>query len=170
MRPEDAFAILGLPERFDIPQRELRTAWMRRAAASHPDAAGAIDESARVNDAMRALSDPILRAHALLALRGVRTIESPCMPQELLLEMIDLRERADACAGDAEAMERLRQEARVRRDQAVVRVGGLFASAPAGAIAPERAGEILGEVNVIRAFDRMLEQLDRESSGSGEIA
>ena len=85
MRPSDAFAVLGLEPSFEIAARDLRAAWMRRAAAAHPDAAGAVAESARVNDAMRVLSDPIQRAQALLELRGVRLSEARALPRAFLL-------------------------------------------------------------------------------------
>ena len=165
MRRSEAFQLLGVEPRFDLSQRDLRAAWMRRAAAAHPDAAGAVDESARVNDAMRVLSDPIQRAQALLELRGAPEVEARGLPPEFLLEMMELRERADECAGDAARIAELRSEAESRRDAAVAEMASIFAAAGAGqgAIPRADAERVAAQINIVRAFERMLEQLDREA-------
>jgi hypothetical protein len=108
MRSADAFATLGVPARFDISERELRAAWMRRAAGAHPDASGAVDLSAALNEARAICADPIRRAFALLELRGAPAVDLRSMPQDFLIEMMELRERADACAGDLKATAELR--------------------------------------------------------------
>jgi len=167
MRLSDAFAALGIEPRYGISPRDLRAAWMRRAAIAHPDAAGAVAESARVNDAMRILSDPIQRAQALLELRGLRLSEARALPQAFLLEMMELRERADDAAGDSEAIAALRAEAVERRDAAIARIGAAFAEMEAGAAS---IAVIEESILAVRAFDRMLEQLAREEQGSeGEM-
>ncbi|MFN9126639.1 MAG: iron-sulfur cluster co-chaperone HscB C-terminal domain-containing protein [bacterium] len=165
MRRSEAFQVLGVEPRFDLSQRELRAAWMRRASSAHPDAAGGVDESARVNDAMRILSDPIERAQALLEQRGAAAVDGRAMPQEFLLEMMELRERADACGGDPAAIDELRTEAGSRREAAVAEIARLFSVDAAGPLDSGRAEQVIGQINAIRAFDRMIEQLDRESSG-----
>lgn len=166
MRPADSFSVLGVEPRFDLTVRELRSAWMRRAAASHPDAAGAVDESARVNDAMRLLSDPIQRAQALLELRGAPEVGSRPVPQEFLLEMMELRERADLSADDPAAMATLRSEAEERRAAAIASIAAAFAESPSGPISMEAARRVADGLHVVRFFTRMIEQLDRES-GAG---
>lgn len=167
MRRSEAFQVLGVEARFDLSPRDLRAAWMRRAAAVHPDAAGAIDDSARVNDAMRILSDPIQRAQALLELRGAPEGDARALPQEFLLEMMELRERADGCAGDAARTEELRAEAMSRREAAVAEIAAGFAASGAGAIDAASARRIAERIGVIRAFERMVEQLDRELGSGG---
>ncbi len=163
MRPADAFALLGLEPRYEISPRDLRAAWMRRAAAAHPDAEGAVAESARVNDAMRVLSDPIQRAQALLELRGLRLSEGRALPQAFLLEMMELRERADDAAGDLDASAALRAEAIERRAAAIARIGAAFADMGSDAAS---IAVIEESILAVRAFDRMLEQLAREQQGS----
>jgi DnaJ-domain-containing protein 1 len=162
MHPAEAFRILGVEPRFDLSPRELRAAWMRCAAAAHPDAAGAVDASARVNDAMRVLSDPIQRAQALLSLLGAPQAEARPLPQEFLLEMMELRERADECAGDDARTGVLRAEAEVRREDAIVRMAALFAAMTSRRPEAEEVQRIEQEIGMIRAFGRMIEQLDRE--------
>ena len=87
------------------------------------------------------------------------------MPQEFLLEMMELRERADACGGDPAAIDELRAEAGSRREAAVAEIARLFSVDAAGPLDSGRAEQVIGQINAIRAFDRMIEQLDRESSG-----
>lgn len=178
MRRSEAFQVLGVAPRFDLSPRDLRAAWMRRAAAVHPDAGsvvdggavdgGAVDQSARVNDAMRILADPIGRAQALLELRGAPEVDGGAMPQPFLLEMMELRERADLCAGDAAATAALRDEAVSRRDEAVAEIARLFAHPSAGAMDAGAAREVIAQINVVRAFERMMEQLDREQGAAPE--
>lgn len=165
MRPADAFATLGVPARFDISERELRAAWMRRAAGAHPDASGAVDPSAALNEARAICADPIRRALALLELHGAPPVDLRAMPQEFLIEMMELRERADACAGDPAATAELRGEAVARREAALGEIASLLAGAEARSIDETRARRVVGAVNVVRAFDRMIEQLDREQAG-----
>lgn len=170
MRRSEAFQILGVEARFDVEPRELRAAWMRRAAAAHPDAAGGVDDSARVNDAMRILCDPIQRAQALLELRGAPEVDVRALPPEFLLEMMALRERADECAGDAARIEELRADAVARRDAAVAEIASAFARSGAGRIDDDVSRRIAEEIGVVRSFERMIEQLDRELGGGGARA
>jgi hypothetical protein len=165
MRPADAFATLGVPARFGISERELRAAWMRRAAGAHPDASGAVDLSAALNEARAICADPIRRAFALLELRGAPAVDLRSMPQEFLLEMMELRERADLCAGDRTATAELRGEAAARRDAALGDIASLLDDADAQRIDEARARRVVGAINVVRAFERMIEQLDREEAG-----
>lgn len=154
--------MLGLEPRYEISPRELRAAWMRRAAVEHPDASGVIDTSARVNDAMRVLSDPILRAQALLELRGMQVSQTAALPQAFLLEMMELRERADDAAGDAAALASLREEAAGRRASAIAEIARVFAG---GEVGGEGVAAVERSILAVRAFDRMLEQLAREEQG-----
>jgi hypothetical protein len=170
MRPADAFATLGVPARFDIGEREVRAAWMRRAAAAHPDGSGAVDESAALNEARAICADPVRRAFALLELRGAPAVDVRAMPQEFLLEMMELRERADACAGDPTATAELRGEAAARRDAALGEIASLLDGAEAQAIDEACARRVVGAINVVRAFERMIEQLDREEAGGSGAA
>jgi len=161
--PRDPFQILGLTPRYRIDAQELRRAWMRKAAQVHPDAAGSASEGTYANDAFRILSDPIARAHALLQHLGAPTGDQRTMPDGFLLEMMELREQADAAQGDAQAMGSLRAEATLRRGEAIERVARCFEPIGEGPISSESVQTVLMELNVIRAFDRMLEQLEREA-------
>lgn len=161
----DPFQALGLPARFRLDAQELRKAWMRRVSQVHPDALGSSAEGTYANDAFRQLSDPISRAHAMLRHRGAPAADERAMPDGFLLEMMDLREQADAARGDADAVASLRAEAVRRRDDAIERIASVFDSAAAAPFATESTQAVLVELNVVRAFDRMLEQLEREAGG-----
>src|SRR5512137_454605 len=74
------FELFGLPARFDVDAAALDRAYRALQTEVHPDrfAAGtdaerrvAMQSAARVNEAYRALKDPVARASPLLALHGV---------------------------------------------------------------------------------------------------
>lgn len=87
------------------------------------------------------------------------------MPEGFLLEMMELREQADAALGTPEAILSLRAEANRRRGESIERIACAFDSAEKGPMMQDAAQTVLVELNVIRAFDRMLEQLEREAGG-----
>ena len=67
--------------------------------------------------------------------------------------MMELRERADEARGESSLLEQLFREARDGRSEALSAISNAFVS---------RAQLIRAKLNVVRAFDRMLEQLNRE--------
>lgn len=159
------FEILGLAPRFSIDPAEARRAWMRRAAQVHPDASGGVDESARLNAAFRALQDPVSRAEALLALRGAAPAPAAALPQAMLLELMEFRERVDAARGDPSAEADVLAEARDARAQAIGRIGGIL-DARERTDDASVAAEVRAELAVVRAYDRVLEQIAREGDGA----
>ena len=89
---------------------------------SAPDQATALETSARVNAAYRALRDPIARIEYLVRLEDGETTEGasakPKAPPDLLAEMFEIQETLDAARAtglDDEGRARLREErARLR--------------------------------------------------------
>ena len=78
------FELFGLPQRFRFDAAALDSAYHRLQVEVHPDrfaTAGeaqqrlALQSSARVNEASRALKDPVARAQYLLSLHGVDTFD-----------------------------------------------------------------------------------------------
>src|SRR3954447_1708563 len=74
------FELLGVPARFRVDQDAVERAYRALQAEVHPDrhARGddadqrlAMQASARVNEAYRALKSPVLRAQHILALNGI---------------------------------------------------------------------------------------------------
>lgn len=161
----DPFRVLGIEPRFELEPRELRGHWMRRAAAVHPDSAGAADESARVNEAYRRLLDPRNRAIELMAVLQAPAVDVRALPEGFLVEMMELREVADDARQDPAVAGLLRQRAQEATAEAMGRIGAAFARGERGPLASADAQEIWMQVNVLRAFERMLEQLDREGLG-----
>jgi molecular chaperone HscB len=169
---DDPFAILGIDPAFDLDLRVLRARWMKAAAQVHPDVAGASHASARVNDAFRALSHPLSRAEALLSKFGLWALAEQdevkrALPVGFLVEMMEFREEVDALQPtDTVARASLREVAKSRRDSAIAGIASAFralAQSPSDEIARTRAvREVVEWANVVRSFDRMTEQLDRE--------
>ncbi|MEY2796045.1 MAG: hypothetical protein RIR10_1761, partial [Planctomycetota bacterium] len=128
----DPFAMLGFEPVFDLDTRLLRARWMRAAAAVHPDAAGATLLSAKVNDAFRVLSDPLLRAEALLERFGVNVhamqdVVRRSLPPTFLMEMMEFREQIDAIGSDDHAgRSAMRDVAMSRRDAALLEIASAF--------------------------------------------
>jgi len=132
------FELFGLPVSFAIDPAALDRAWRDLQAEVHPDRHAAADDtsrrlalqaSARVNEAYRALKDPVERGRYLLHLRGIDAFDETDtrLPLDFLEAQLERRERAAeaAEAGDADALDGIvadiRAEARGReRDLAAL--------------------------------------------------
>lgn len=119
------FELFGLPPRFSVDTAVLDQAYRALQSDIHPDRfAGASDaqqrialqSSARVNEAYRALKDPVQRAQYLLRLHGIETVgqTDTQLPLAFLERQLERREAAgDAhAAGDAIALAALLEEVR----------------------------------------------------------
>jgi molecular chaperone HscB len=111
------FELFGLPARFRFDQGALDRAYRDLQNEVHPDRhAGANDaeqrlalqSSARVNEAYRALKDPVARAQYLLSLHGIEAFaeKETALPVDFLERQLERREAAEAAlaARDAEAL------------------------------------------------------------------
>jgi molecular chaperone HscB len=103
------FDLLGLPACFRIDAAALERAYRALQSDVHPDrhVGGtdaekrlALQASARVNEAYRALQDPVARAEYLLHLRGVdvRTETDNALPVAFLTQQLERREDAEEAA------------------------------------------------------------------------
>jgi molecular chaperone HscB len=177
----DHFASFDLPRRYPLDLAELERRYHERARAVHPDrvVGGAPAERARaaaaaidLNQAYRVLRRPASRAEHLLALEGVTIGGNEPVAQELLVEVLELREElAEARArGDQAALGRLEAAMRERERRELDRVAAAFARLEADAGA---GGEALGEAKAacvaLRYVHRYLEALasddDEEAGG-----
>jgi len=117
------FDLFGLPKRFRFDPAALDLAYRALQREVHPDRFAAspdaerrlaLQSSARVNEAYRALKDPVARAHYLLSLDGVATQdeEGGALPVEFLERQLERREAvSDALAArDANALAALRAD------------------------------------------------------------
>lgn len=111
------FDLFGLPDRFRFDAAVLDAAYRALQTQVHPDrfAGGtdserrlALQSSARVNEAYRALKDPVQRAQYLLRLHGVESASErdTQLPLEFLEQQLERREAAaDAhAAGDVRTL------------------------------------------------------------------
>jgi molecular chaperone HscB len=114
------FELFGLPERFHCDRAALDRAYHALQGEVHPDRFAtaheaqrrvALQSSARVNEAYRALKDPVVRAQYLLSLRGVVALAETdtALPLEFLERELERREAASEAnaAGDVPRLEAL---------------------------------------------------------------
>jgi len=105
------FELFGLPVRYRVDRAALERAYRTLQGDVHPDRHAvaadaqkrlALQSSARVNEAYRALLDPVSRAEYLLLLRGVdATSESDSrLDVEFLTRQLERREAAEEAADD----------------------------------------------------------------------
>lgn len=111
------FELFGLPQRFRFEPAVLDRAYHALQGAVHPDRHAtatdaaqrlALQSSARVNEAYRALKDPVARAHYLLSLHGIDAFSETdtSLPLTFLERQLERREAAGeaAAARDAGAL------------------------------------------------------------------
>ncbi len=124
---ENAFTLLGLPERFSIDKKTIEDAWRQRLALVHPDrfaAAGAAAQrvaeqwASRLNDAKVELLNDATRAKILLAAKGVDLNEEgdTKMPADFLLKQFEYRERIDAGESEVVLSEIKEERARLLKE------------------------------------------------------
>lgn len=123
------FERLGVPERFDLDREMLEGNYLERSRLVHPDRFAsaspgeqrlAMERAAALNEAYRALRDPVRRAEYLVHLGGTDLDAhgaAPEMEQAFLMEMIERRERLEAERGDLDALESFLDEVLDECDQ-----------------------------------------------------
>jgi molecular chaperone HscB len=119
------FELFGLPARFRCNASALESAYRELQREIHPDRHAtsgeverrlALQSSARVNEAYRALKDPVVRAQYLLSLHGVDVFheKDTSLPPEFLERQLERRHAAGEAfeARDAQALLGLLDEVR----------------------------------------------------------
>jgi molecular chaperone HscB len=122
---QNYFALFGLPPRYRFDHEKLDAAYRALQREVHPDryaSAGdaerrvALQSSARVNEAYRALKDPVGRAQHLLSLQGIDALAetNTALPAEFLQRALERREAVGEAQleGDAERLAALLHEVR----------------------------------------------------------
>jgi molecular chaperone HscB len=166
----DPFEVLGVPRRFRLDMKQVEQRHRDLSRALHPDrfAMGspaerrlAIEKAAAVNDAFRALKNPLARGAALLASAGRVVEEHTRAEPALLMEVMELREALEAArdAKDAAAVARLRETvaARVATEEQAIADAFDGAAEPPAPAALDRAYAALVK---LRYFYRFLEEAD----------
>jgi molecular chaperone HscB len=162
----DPFDTLGLPARFDLDPLEVERAYLARSADLHPDLAGADPDAERLaaelNGAKRALSDPEMRADALLRRLGGPTREKErSLPSGFLMEIMGIREEIEssAASGDPAAAAKWEEWAEGRRRELIGSISAMFAGLGDKPDA-DALRAIRVELNVWRYIERLVEQLE----------
>lgn len=166
---DDPFDVLGLDPRFELDEADLHRRFIAASAATHPDRfvdpleqADAAERSAAVNEAYRVLRDPVARAEALLVrLGGPAKEQDKSLPPDLLMEMMEVREEMEEAieTRDRTTLDRLRTWAEEQRADRLATVSNHFARAQAADSPAEELKRIRLELNALRYFARMLEQM-----------
>lgn len=121
------FARLGLPVRFDVDEQEMERAWLLRSSKVHPDRfvkrsdrerRFAVEQTAALNDAKRAVKDPFDRATWLVAYAAPAQVAH--LDPRLLMSLMEARERAQESAAEQQLVV----------DAAVARFRSLAAALP----------------------------------------
>ncbi len=128
------FELLGVPARFRVDEDAVERAYRVLQAEVHPDRHTGRDDadqrlamqaSARVNEAYRALKTPVLRAQHLLALHGIDAADErdTSLSLDFLERQLERREAvAEAAAAHdenalADMLTGVRREMRAREDE-----------------------------------------------------
>jgi molecular chaperone HscB len=178
----DHFALFGVERRYDVDLAELERRYKELARSLHPDRYAKADPRARraslqrsvqINDAWKTLRHPVKRAEYMLAQMGIEVggeegtrrrgpdgrAERMPVPQELLLEVMELREALSEAkvARDVAKVRALAAEVEGRRARAMDTVAAALGGTgerPAGA--HETAARALVAV---RYYDRFSEEV-----------
>jgi molecular chaperone HscB len=160
----DPFATLGVEPRFDLDLAAVEKTHRELSRALHPDryvSAGATErrealgKAIEVNEAWRVLRDPIRRAQALLAVRGVTIAEGrePQAAPEFLMEMLEQREALDE-AKQAKDLARIHAMAKTIEERARTVEAELSSGFSKG-----QAAELVAKVGELRFFRRFLDEV-----------
>ena len=129
----------------------------------------ALDRAIAVNEAWRALRDPIQRAESLLSLGGVPVGETsePKAPPELLMEMMEVREElADAKqASDLAHIAKIGDGMRKREREARAQLAAGFTKAGDNSDKLTALLPLLGELRYLRRFFEELDAIEDQLLG-----
>jgi molecular chaperone HscB len=161
----DPFAILGVSPAFELDLKAVEKTHRELSRALHPDKytnAGAserllaLGRAVEVNEAWRAVKDPIRRAEALFALAKVATgeVSEPKPSGAFLMDMLEQREAlADAKdANDRAAIEKLRADIKTRAKAAETKMATGFSAACGDVSMLHALLPLLGELRFYRRF------------------
>ena len=116
----------------------------------------ALSRAIEVNEAWRAVKNPIKRAEALLLRLGVSSGETaePNPSTDLLMEMMEAREELSeaARANDMAAVENLGKKMSFREREALAALGVAFDQVGASTEAARKLVHFLGELRYLRRF------------------
>jgi molecular chaperone HscB len=167
------FELFGLPQRFGCDPAVLENAYRRLQTQVHPDRFAsaserekrlALQSSARVNEAYRALKDPVARAQYLLQLNGVDALSETDtqLPLEFLQRQLERREAASEAAArkDSAAIASMLEDVRAEANGLVDAIGRALDNEQAFAAARMRVRELKFLAKFADDLDAMQSSLD----------
>jgi molecular chaperone HscB len=110
------FELLGIEEAFSIDSNLLRKNYLQRSRDSHPDLVGILaeanlDHSSELNAAYETLKNPVLRILYILNLNDISVdAKSVLLPQDFLMEMMDINEEIEEAKGSDHLMQKANQK------------------------------------------------------------
>jgi molecular chaperone HscB len=175
----DPFELLGAPRRFDLDLAALEKTHRELSRALHPDKfaqasaserRAALEKAAAVNEAWRAVRDPIKRAEALFRLEGLAVGETnePKPSPAFLMEVLEEREALSE-ARQKKDLERVRKLAvgiSSRADSVKQKLTAAFEkqNGSRDRAAIERALPLLGELRFYKRFLDEVEAIEEEAA------
>src|SRR5438477_1452973 len=167
------FELFGLPTRFNCDAASLDDAYRRLQSDVHPDRFASASEqdkrlamqsSARVNEAYRALKDPVARAQYLLSLNGVDALSETDtqLPLEFLERQLERREAASEAAArkDSDAIASMLEDVSAEANDLVDAIGRALDNEHAFAAARMRVRELKFLAKLADDLDAMQSSLD----------
>lgn len=176
--PSNPFATLGFEPQFEIDERELQRRFIATSARHHPDLFSdpfeqmeAAERCADINAARDTLADPERRAVCLLCLLGGAAGRGQApLPPDLLMEMMEVRERLEAAveSDDRPTLAELADWAAGQRRDHLRRIADLFRAALSAAQQDRTPAlqAVRGELNGLRYVQRMIEQMPGRGKGT----
>jgi molecular chaperone HscB len=173
----DHFAVLGVERRYDLDAGELEARYKELSRKLHPDKfakadprakRAALQRTVQLNDAWRALKEPLRRAEYLLELGGVKLATDDggarsggvAAPPELLMEILELREELSEAraAHDDAKVTRMGEAMRARAAEAAARVARGLAGGGT-ALPTARLEDVAQELVTLRYYRRFLDEV-----------
>jgi molecular chaperone HscB len=170
----DHFAVLGAERRYGLDLAAVEARYKELSRKLHPDRFAKADPRARraslqrtvqLNEAWRALKDPVKRAEYLLELGGVRLASDDggarsggvAASPALLMEILELREELGEArlAEDDAKVRRMGDAMRARAQQTMSRV----AEGLGGDATPEQLQVVARELIALRYYQRFLDEV-----------
>jgi molecular chaperone HscB len=168
----DFFGVLGVERRYDLDVASMEQRYRELTRKLHPDRFARADPRARraslarsvqLNEAWRALKNPVRRAEYLLGLLLMRTdakeSEKETAPAALLAEILELRQELGEARleGDDAKVQRMATAMRARAEQSMSRVAALLS----GAVPPsaQALADAARELVAVRYYRRFLDEV-----------
>jgi molecular chaperone HscB len=164
----DFFSVMGVERRFDVDLAVLEQRYRELTRKLHPDRFARADARARraslgrsvqLNEAWRALKDPVRRAEYLLQLLTAGKSKPETAPPALLVEILELRQELGEARleGDDAKVQAMAQTMRARAEEAMNRVATLLSGATLPSTEAQAAAS--GELVAVRYYRRFLDEV-----------